>query len=206
MIQGNPTRLEEYATLRKEMLSLFAHGRDVLYRTIGLIILALAWYAIQAETRKMIPPSMFTVFLLAIEILSAITYSSAMDQAYRVGSYLAVFWESADPERWLMWHRFNRHGPRARFRPNVDASVYVSLTIAILFFYGVFVYQDGVRSVLEMSVTLFLALFAVFFSLFMGRSLQGRRVEYETGWRLIKGSPARQAEIHRHYETPLLRA
>lgn len=206
MMQGNPTRLEEYATLREEMLSLFAHGRDVLYRTIGLIVIALAWYVIQAETRKLIPPSMFTMFLLAIEILSAITYSSAMDQAYRVGGYIAVFWESDDEERWLMWHRLNRHGPRAGFRPNVDASVYVSLAMTILFFYGVFIYHGEVGYVAEVALTLSWALFVALFSLFMGRSLRRRRAGYETGWRLIKGSAARQAEIHRRYETPPPRA
>lgn len=200
--QGNATRLEEYGTLREEILSLFAHGRDILYRTIGLVILALGWYAVLPEARKLIPPSLFTSFLLVILVLSALTYSIAMDQAYRVGSYIAVFWESDDPERWLMWHRFNRHGPRGRFRPNVDASVYVFTVLAILFFYGVFVRNGEADPVNAVIVSVSGGSLALSLSLWLGKSLRRRRAGYEIGWRLIKGSPTRQAEIHRHYETP----
>lgn len=201
MIQGNPTRLEEYATLREEMLTLFAHGRDVLYRTVGLIIIAIGLYAAQSETRKLVPPSLFTFFLLVVLALSATTYSIAIDQAYRVGSYIAVFWESNDPERWLIWHRFNRHGPPARFRPNVDAAVYVSMTILILSFYAVFVYSKETDPYATVVVGFFGSLLSGLFSVATPKRLRSRRLMYETGWRLIKGSPSRQAEIHRHYET-----
>ncbi len=201
MEQGNPTRLEEYATLREEMLSLFLHGRDILYRTIGLIIIALGGYAIQPEMRRLIPPAFFASFLIAVLFLSAITYSIAMDQAYRVGGYIAVFLESDDPERWLKWHRFNRHGPRGRFRPNVDALVYMSMAFVILFFFGMFIYNGEVRSYSMISIPIFCAGFVAFFSFSMRKGLRNRRVEYENEWRLIRGSPARQAQIHQHYET-----
>ena len=201
MEQGNPTRLEEYVTLREEQLSLFLHGRDILYRTIGLIMIALGAYAVQPEMRKLIPSFLFTFFLLVILFLSVLTYSTAMDQAYRIGGYIAIFLESDDPQRWLRWNRFNRHGPRLRFRPNVDATVYVSMVLMILFFFGMFVYNEEVQSYTAISIPLIGAVVAVYISLFMGRSVRRRRVVYENDWRLIRGSPARQAQIHQHYET-----
>jgi hypothetical protein len=201
MEQGNPTRFEEYTTLREEMLSLFLHSRDILYRTIGLIIIAIGGYAIQPDMRKLIPPLLFTLFLFTILTLSAITYFIAMDQAYRVGGYIAVFLESDDPARWLEWHRFNRHGPRGRFRPNVDAAVYVSMAFVILFFFVMFVYNGEVQSYITISIPFICAGIAMRIALLMRKGLRDRRVKYENEWRLIKGSPVRQVQIHRHYET-----
>ncbi len=200
MEQGNPTRLEEYVTLREEQLSLFTHARDILYRTIGLIVVALGGYAIQPEMRKLIPSFLFTSFLLAILVLSVITYSTAMDQAYRIGGYIAIFLESDDPERWLRWNRFNRYGPPLRFRPNVDAAVYVSMSFVIMFFFGMFIYYGEAQSYIAIGIPILCAGFAMPFSLLMGRGVRRRRVEYQNDWRLIRGSPSRQTQIHQHYE------
>ena len=200
MVQADPTRLEEYLSLRQEMLSLFLHGRDVLYWTIGFVILALGWYAAQSEVRKLIVPYVFTLFLLGVLILSAITYSVAMGQAYRIGSYIAVFWESGDLDRWLRWHRFNRHGPVGGFLANSGVSVYVSASLFVMFFFGVFVYAGEVPITFVVSVSV-LGLAAVRgFPYFVGTRLRDRRMDFEQGWRLIAGSPARQAQIHALYD------
>lgn len=92
------TETDEYTTLRNEMMMLFTHARQMLYWTTGFVVAGMGWYVNQESTHTAIPPWLFTFFLFAILLVSAIAYVVNTNQVYRIGGFLAVFWESHNPE------------------------------------------------------------------------------------------------------------
>jgi hypothetical protein len=201
MNQGNATRFEEYATLRQETLELAAFTRQVLYWTVFLVVGVLGWYITQ--------PHSFPAYGLAILLLLALFASSQIYFGYlflifRVGGYLAVFWESSQSERGLQWHRFSRHSsvvPGQTIHTPGEIYVYmVDVVFVVLFILGF-----AERKTLTWFVLL-PVMFIVFLSVRkklkeLPESVLRRRIDEEKGWKKVKESPEEQKQIHRLYET-----
>ena len=108
------TETTEYETLRDELLDLLRHSRQILYWTTGFVVVGMGWSFIQ-ESAHNIPSWLFTVFLYLIVYVSVAAYIVNTQQVYRIGGFLAVFWDSYDPEKLRIWHRLNRGDQREVF-------------------------------------------------------------------------------------------
>ncbi|MBI4120139.1 MAG: hypothetical protein HY454_01605 [Parcubacteria group bacterium] len=209
--QGDAGRFEEYITLRQEMLELHSFCRQILYWTVALVIAGLGWYLalLQSQNPASIPivsGSLFAILLLVALFLSFVVYNRYLLLIFRVGSFIAVFWESRDPERGLMWHRCNRKTPSIlEYRPqslrgfvlSTAVIIYIILvfTILVIFeFFGVGVSsraQEWVKwSLVLLDVTAFCSSVGI---------IRYLTREYEKDWIKIRASPELQDTIHSLY-------
>ena len=200
MQQGDSNRFEEYIALRAELMLLLMHSRQILYWSIAFVILALGWYA-GSQTAKEIHIYVFTTFLLLVLAVSAVNYSINTIQVYRIGGYLGVFWDSSDPDRHLLWQRFNRMGPPGGFLPDAAAVVYTFTSLVVLGFFLVEAVKSPNVSLYTMiMVSLINIIFAILFSR-LSWWLRNHRNQIEHDWVLIRASEERQQQIHDAYET-----
>ncbi len=195
------TESDEYGTLRNEMLTLFTHARQLLYWTTGFVIAGMGWYVSQESAPKMIPTWLFTLFLFLILAVSGSAYAVNTNQVYRIGGFLAVFWESNNPEHHRIWHRFNRRGPSGGFLPNVATTVYTTDAIIVLLFFTAVTVMDPTRLGSMAIPTLAWGSAEIMLFLQLGLYLRNKRGGYEIAWREIKESPERMAQVHDRYET-----
>ena len=93
MIQLNSNRLEEYITLREELIQSLTHSRNILNATATFMVASFAWYFGQMHEGR-IAISGFVFFLYLVLLLSMVLYTVTANQAFRVGAYIAVFWET----------------------------------------------------------------------------------------------------------------
>ena len=194
------TESDEYVSLRHEALGLFNQSRQILYVITTFVIIAIGWYLTQVNPPN-IPLWVFTMFLYGVLNVSAAVYIVNTNQSYRIGGYLAVFWESYDSDTRLAWHRLNRLGPAGGFLPNAATVVYGADMIAVLLFFLVGsqtrfgVPREPVASMLIWGI------FQIMISTQLSRYLRYQRDRYEIAWREIKESPADLLRIHGRYET-----
>lgn len=194
------TESDEYVSLRQEALGLFAQSRQILYITTAFVIVGVGWYAALASPPA-IPLWIFTLFLLTVLDVSGVTYVVNTNQAYRIGGYLAVFWESYDPSVRLSWHRMNRLGPAGGFLPNAATFVYTVDVLIVLTFLMIGVNARLARPS-EPALPIFLyGVGHLIAAMRLGAYLRRRRDEFELAWREIKESSNRQQAIHSWYET-----
>lgn len=201
MRQIDYNRAEEYITLRDELLQLQTFARQILYWTVLLIIGGFGWY-VSRPVGERIPPFIFGVFLYALMLLSAGAYLIYINQVYRIGSYLAVFWESRDPDRRLKWHRFNRRGPVGGFLPDTAVFVYSGTAFLVVIFVGFLTVAQ--RSPYHVTPNVGVMLSGLALSLLfplLRDYLRNQRDRYEREWRIIRASSVRQETIHDEYET-----
>lgn len=200
MIQADTNRFEEYIALRAELLQLLANSRQILYVTAAFMVASFAWYLGQpAATRIAI--SGFAFFLLLVLSLSAAIYTINTNQIYRIGGFLAVFWESRDPDRHLSWHRFNRRGPAGGFLPDAAMLVYLSSTSITVILLVLTALTGQTRPPEPILPVMLLGIAEVLLFSQVSRYLRLRRDRLERDWRGIRGSRERQNEIHDEYET-----
>ena len=194
------TESDEYISLRQEALGLFAQSRQILYVTTAFVIVSIGWYVALASPPT-IPLGAFTLFLYAVLDVSGVVYVVNTNQAYRIGGYLAVFWESHDPDVRLAWHRMNRLGPSGGFLPSAATFVY---TVDVGIVLALFVIGVEARLTRPYYVTFVLAVLIGMLELVvasrLGMYLRRRRDEFELAWREIKETPERLAGIHGRYE------
>ncbi|TSC76773.1 MAG: hypothetical protein G01um101429_1126 [Parcubacteria group bacterium Gr01-1014_29] len=201
MMQTDYNRAEEYITLREELLQLQNFARQVLYWTVILVITGLAWYLSKPADER-IPPPIFAVSIYVFLWLSYSTYIIHFNQIYRIGGFLAVFWESSDNDRRLKWHRFNRRGPVGGYLPDVALLVYALTTMMVVVFIGYFTFIQAPQQFAVANGVLMVMGFG-FVTVFteLTQYLRIQRDRYEREWRLIRASQERQGEIHDSYET-----
>ncbi|TSC76770.1 MAG: hypothetical protein G01um101429_1123 [Parcubacteria group bacterium Gr01-1014_29] len=193
------TETDEYKTVRDELLALHAHVRQILYWATGFVIIGMGWYVAQEEPRT-IPLWLFTLFLYGVLDISAIAYVVNTIQIYRQGGYLAVFWESHDPEKYRMWHRLNRRGPRGGFLPDAASVIYTTAAIIILVFFLAGVSAHFGRPWEPVGFALVWGLLHIVALSQLSHYLRSQRNQQEIEWRAIKESPERLREIHSRYE------
>ena len=199
METGTSKHFEEYNTLRQEMLELQSYCRQITYWTIVFVIAGLGWYL--GKRPAAIDVYLFAGFLLVILVASAIIYYTYTTQAFRIGSFIAVFWESREPTGRLFWHRFNRNGASSGtpLFPKGATFVY-ALTTALILFFSIFtarpfdLYPDGVMILVHISVIIVVV--------FLMRRLETGRKKAEKEWKAIKESLDLQNKIHNFYEAP----
>ena len=202
--QGDSGRYEEYATLREETAEYRKHCRDILYFTLVFIVASFSWY-LSSRARRNLLPELFSFFMLVVLGLSALLYMVYMRQAYRIGSFIAVFWESREPERGLIWHRFNRKGPPGGFVSESATFVYLISAILVCVFLCIDTRLWEIdlgeirpfRSIISVEMA---GCFEIVFFLRLGKYLRKKRNEFERQWREIKESPYLQETIHTQYE------
>ncbi len=203
MQQDNTNRYEEFITLRDEMRDLFTNSRQILYWTTGLVIAAFGWFLTPSEQAK-VDVHVFVLFLYLSLFISAFSFAVNMNQIYRIGGYIAVFWDSRDTERGLLWHRFNRRGVVGGYLPDAAALIYTVLAGMITAFFVVFiVVSHGRPMMFSIWVVLFGIAETVGFSQ-MSRIITTFRDNFEAEWIELKISTERQNEIHNVYEPPRL--
>ena len=199
MRQADYNRAEEYVTLRDELRELLAHGRFTLYVTSGFVVGALAWYMGKSEI-PYIGPAAFAFFLYTVLGLSCLIYINSFSQAFRIGGYIAVFWESHDEERQLKWHRFNRRGAPGGYLTGAAQIAYSFLTAIVI---GFLLYMltiapgnlyGGIWTAITMGIGEALA-----FTMLRGY-LRSEQVVFEREWISIQSSAERQVTIHGEYE------
>jgi len=195
------TESDEYGSLRQEALGLFTQSRQILYITTASVIVSIGWYAVLI-TPPAIPLSAFVVFLYIVLVVSGVAYVVNTNQAYRIGGYLAVFWESHDPNVRLAWLRMNRLGPSGGFLPNAATFVYTVSVGTVLTFYiiGVEARLSRPYDVMFVPVVVW-GMIEFIIALRFGVYLRRRRDEFETAWREIKESPDKWRVVHERYET-----
>lgn len=194
------TESDEYITLRNEMLTLFAHARQMLYWTTGFVIASIGWY-IGNESAWHLPLWMFTLFLFAVLGVSCFAYAVNTIQVYRIGGFLAVFWESHEVGKYRIWHRVNRRGPGGGFLLDVATMVYTGDAVIVLgFFMAGLATGEAFRWNMFSSVSA-CGLGAILAFSQLSSYLRSRRDTYETELRAIKESPAKMKAIHSRYET-----
>ena len=193
------TESSEYDTLRNEILDLLRHSRQVLYWTIGFVILGMGWYVAQ-EPAKALPLWLFSLFLFLMVFVSVGAYTVNTQQIYRIGGFLAVFWESRDPETYRFWHRLNRRGPSGGFLPDAATLVYTSLVVTLTAFFIAGSLMGYARPWEPMSFIILLLLSQIVALSQLSRYLRQQRDRYESVWRVIKESPEMMATIHNRYE------
>ena len=157
-------------------------------------------------TPPAIPLGAFAFFLYAMLDVSCVAYVVNTNQAYRIGGYLAVFWESHDPDVRLAWLRMNRLGPSGGFLPNAATFVYAVDVGIIVAFFIVGVEARLTRpyaSAFVFVITVGLAHFIA--ATRLGIFLRRRRDGFEIAWREIKESPDELLRIHSRYEDIPLR-
>ena len=194
------TESDEYVTLRNEMLTLLAHARQMLYWTTGFVIASIGWY-VGNESARHVPLWIFTSFLFMVLYVSCFAYGVNTSQVYRIGGFLAVFWESHDSEKYRMWHRLNRRGPADGFLPDVAAFIYTTDVVIVLGFFLVGLATGENLRWNTFSIVIPVGLATVSFFSQLGVYLKWQRDEYEREWKAIKESPGKMRAIHRHYET-----
>ena len=200
MVQRDANRFEEYIALRAELLQLLANSRQILYVTAAFMIASFAWFLGQPLPTR-IAVSWFAFFLQLVLFLSAVIYSVNTSQVYRIGGFLAVFWESHDPERHLVWHRFNRRGPPGGFLPDAAMLVYVSSTATTVLLIAIVAVARQIRPFEPATLAAITGIReAVAFSQ-LNRFLRRQRDRFELEWRMIRGSRERMDQIHDEYET-----
>lgn len=199
--QSDPNRLEEYITLREELLQLLAHTRLILYWTIVLIIAGLAWQVTQQPPFR-VPISAFTGFLYLILLVSCLVYVINAGQVHRIGAYIAIFWDSERSDMHLTWHRFNRGGPAGGFSHDSATVVYTFAAFVLLMFFTLsFATQQTTRS----EPVLFMILMGISEMMMFSQLssyLRSRRSRFEEEWRRISEAPELQNDIHDRYEMP----
>lgn len=195
------TESDEYVSLRQEALGLFAQSRQILYITTAFVIVSIGWYA-ALTTPPAIPLAVFTIFLYVVLDVSGVAYVVNTNQAYRIGGYLAVFWESHDTEVRLAWHRMNRLDPSGGFLPNAATFVYtVDVGIVLVFF------LIGVEARLTKPYhaafvpVILMGTIELILASRLGAYLRRQRDQFELAWREIRESPDRLQTIHSRYET-----
>ncbi len=193
------TESDEYTTLRNESITLFAHARQLLYWTTGFVVAGIGWYTIHEAARN-ISLGLFTFFLFSVLLVSATAYVVNANQVYRLGGFLAIFWESYEPEARRIWHRFNRQGPAGAFLPDVTI-IYVANAVIISVFFIAAVVTGQMRQWNPVSSIIIMGLAEIWLFSQLGWYLILERDWYEAEWRAIKESPERIREIHSHYET-----
>ena len=201
MVQLDSNRFEEYITLREELVQSLPHSRNILNATATFMIASFAWYFGHAYEAR-IAVSGFAFFIYLVLLLSMILYTVTAGQAYRVGSYIAVFWESRDPERHLAWLRLNRRGPSGSFRiPNVGSVVYCSagMTVFVLLVISAFTRGTGQAEPIETATAI--GLVQMFLALNISKYLREQRDYFEREWRHISESSQLQSQIHDGFET-----
>lgn len=201
MRQVDYNRAEEYITLRDELLQLQGFARQILYWTVLLIVAGFGWY-VSRPSGDRIPAFVLGWFFYLLIFLSAGAYLIYMNQVYRIGSYLAVFWESRDLDRWMKWHRFNRRGPVGGFLPDTAVFVYAGTTAFVVFFLAFLTIADRPQHYVAFNISAMLFGLALAICFPMLRSyLRNQRDRYEREWRVIRGTSAQQVAIHDEYET-----
>ncbi|MDP3734981.1 MAG: hypothetical protein Q8R39_00970 [bacterium] len=199
MRQVDSNRFEEFISLRDELRELLAHGRYILYVTSVFIFVALAWYQGGSESPQ-VSHAVFALFLFAVLAVSSLVYLNSLSQALRIGGYIAVFWESRDPDRRLKWHRFNRRGARGGVLAFAAQLTYAVLTLFVVGFL-MYSFQKSsveIRDAMIPVILLGIAQMAAFTRL--SRYLVGEQRRYEYDWRVIRSSRERQDRIHDEYE------
>lgn len=212
MRQVNYNRAEEYITLRSEMQLLSSFARQILYWSVLLVIGGLGWH-LNKPANERIPAVAFSFFMYLLVALSCVGYVIYTNQVYRIGSYLAVFWESGDSDRRMQWHRFNRKGTPGGFLPDAAVFVYSGTAGLIVLFLGFLTFYPQLtrEAMANMSMVFFGTGLAFYFPR-LRFYLQTQRDKYEREWRIIRASSVRRAEIHDEYETvpledvPILRS
>ncbi len=203
MRQADYNRAEEYITLRDELRELLAHGRFTLYATSAFIVGALAWYMGRSEAPYNGPAAFF--FLYAVLLLSCLIYISSFSQAFRIGGYIAVFWESRDADRRMQWHRFNRRGAiggylRGYFTGAAQIAYAVLAAIVVGFLlYTLTITPSQIRGWIWLAVAWGVGELLAF--TFLRDYLRNEQMRFEREWRAISVSPERQNSIHGEYET-----
>lgn len=199
MRQADYNRAEEYITLRDELRELLAHGRFTLYITSAFIIGALAWYMGRSETPN-IGPAAFAVFLYTVLWLSCLIYINSFSQAFRIGGYIAVFWESRDPDIRLTWHRFNRRGATGGYLTGAAQIAYAALSAIVVGFllYMLAVSPSQIRGLIWPAVAWGVGEVLAF--TLLRDYLRAEQMRFEREWRSICASATRQAGIHNEYE------
>lgn len=199
MRQADYNRAEEYITLRDELRELLAHGRFTLYVTSAFIVGALAWY-MGKEDVPSIGPAAFAVFLYAVLGLSSLIYINSFSQAFRIGGYIAVFWESRDPDIRLTWHRFNRRGATGGYLTGAAQIAYAFLASIVVGFllYMLAISPSQVRGWIWIVVVLGVGEILSF--TLLRDYLRAEQLKFEREWRSIRASSTRQAGIHNEYE------
>lgn len=194
------TESDEYVTLRNEMLTLFAHARQMLYWTTGFVIASMGWY-IHNESARRLPLWIFATFLFLVLYVSIFAYMVNTIQVYRIGGFLAVFWESHEAEKYRIWHRVNRRGPSGGFLSDVATVVYTGDAIIVLgFFMAGLVTGEAFQWNMFSSVSA-CGLGTILSFSQLSSYLRLRRDKYEIELRAIKESPEKMRKIHSHYET-----
>lgn len=203
MQQGNATRFEEYITLRQEMLEMHSFCRHILYWTVLLVIAALAWH-LGTESAIRVSGHGLAVLLFTGLIVSVATYSIYMMHVYRLGSFIAVFWESRQPERALRWHRFNRRArtvvPELRHANAISHApivVYAGTAFVVLVVVEWLGSPASVYVRTAMRSLFFIAFLFPFVSVWAARRVRRR---FEDAWERISEEPSLQDAIHSHYE------
>jgi len=201
--QGPSSRFEEYITLRDELLRLQAFCRQILYWSMSLVFLGLGWYlrdqGSDPQSSRGMPGDVFGLFLLLALLMSNIVYNSQYTAQYRVGTYLAVFWESSNEQRRLRWHRFNRNAPGVQtifLYRHIGALIYTTAALAIAFVIYWFGQNNGGVWTGSMWV---LAIIDICTFISLSENVQTRREEDEKNWILIKKDSEMQKSIHRYY-------
>ncbi|MDP3772376.1 MAG: hypothetical protein Q8Q94_03315 [bacterium] len=194
------TESDEYVSLRQEALGLFAQSRQILYITTAFVIVSIGWYAVLTAP-PIIPLGAFVCFLYAVLDVSGVAYVVNTNQAYCIGGYLAVFWESHDPDVRLTWHRMNRLGPSGGFLPNAATFVYaVDVGVVLAFFIiGVEARLTRPYSVMFAPVVV-VGIIEFVVALRLGAYLRRLRDGFEVEWRRIKESPTQMLRVHGRYE------
>ncbi len=210
MNQGDTGRFEEYITLRQEILELHSFCRQILYWTVTLVIAGLGWYLAQPQPQNstlapVISGSLFAILLLTALLLSFLVYNRYLLLLFRAGSFIAVFWESRNPERGLIWHRFNRKAPGILKHRHKSLRGFVLHTAAIVYF-ALAIAVVVVSEFFGETGPLFLSWFKLGFWLFdmVAFSCSARVVryytqQYEEDWIKIKTAPELQDAIHNLY-------
>ncbi len=199
MRQTDYNRAEEYITLRDELRELLTHGRFTLYVTSVFIVGALAWYMGKSEI-PYIGPAAFAFFLFAVLILSCLIYINSFSQAFRIGGYIAVFWEARDPDRRMKWHRFNRRGAPGGYLTGAAQIAYAFLASIVVgfLFYMLTIYPSH-RHGLIWPIIIWGVAEVLAFTL-LRNYLRSEQIKFEHEWRAIRASTERQAGIHNEYE------
>jgi hypothetical protein len=125
-------RLEEYVSLRQEMLQLHTFCRQVLYWTLGFVVLGIGWCMTNTNP-KLSAFGFGNVFLISIG-LSSYIYFYHQVAISRLSSFIAVFWETRVPGTDLTWHRYNRHGRSHSIGMTLSAIMTYRAAVCAVFF------------------------------------------------------------------------
>ena len=199
MRQSDPNRLEEYITLRDELRELLAHGRQILYWTSGFVFAALAWFLGRPD-QSQLNPAVFGAFLLAMLFASVLVYVNNLSDAFRIGSYLAVFWESSDLERRLKWHRFNRRGAPGGLTALTAQLAYAALASLVVGFLAHSFFTVSIEKHMQIIPILVIGTGETLLFVWLSSFLSNRRQAYDLSWRAIRASIEWQEKIHDVYD------